>query len=437
MSLFERIKSRQEKIAVIGLGYVGLPLAIEFAKKYDVVGFDINEEKLNKYLSGIDITDEVGDEAVKNTTMKFTSNPSDLQDCKFLVVAVPTPINIDKTPNLKPVIGASEIVGRNLSKGSIVIYESTVYPGTTEEICLPILEKESGLKLGEDFKLGYSPERINPGDRVNTLTKIIKIVSGSDEEALQEISNVYGSIIEAGVYEAESIKVAEAAKVIENSQRDINIAFMNELSIVFNKMGINTKAVLEAAGTKWNFLKFTPGLVGGHCIGVDPYYFTYKAEQLGYHSQIILSGRKINDDMGKYVASNIIKQMIKAKQEIDGAKVAIFGITFKENVGDVRNTKIIDIITELKEYGVDVLVHDPVAEKEDVYHEYGIELIEKEQLSNLDCVVLAVPHKIFMETYDLNMLDDLYKNDKKVLVDIKSILDRKECEARGYQYWSL
>lgn len=437
MSLFERIKSRQEKIAVIGLGYVGLPLAIEFAKKYDVVGFDINEEKLNKYLSGIDITDEVGDEAVKNTTMKFTSNPSDLQDCKFLVVAVPTPINIDKTPNLKPVIGASEIVGRNLSKGSIVIYESTVYPGTTEEICLPILEKESGLKLGENFKLGYSPERINPGDRVNTLTKIIKIVSGSDEEALQEISSVYGSIIEAGVYEAESIKVAEAAKVIENSQRDINIAFMNELSIVFNKMGINTKAVLEAAGTKWNFLKFTPGLVGGHCIGVDPYYFTYKAEQLGYHSQIILSGRKINDDMGKYVASNIIKQMIKAKQEIDGAKVAIFGITFKENVGDVRNTKIIDIITELKEYGVDVLVHDPVAEKEDVYHEYGIELIEKDQLSNLDCIVLAVPHKVFMETYDLNMLDALYKNDKKVLVDIKSILDRKDCEARGYQYWSL
>ncbi|WP_339213218.1 nucleotide sugar dehydrogenase [Ornithinibacillus sp. FSL M8-0202] len=437
MSLFEKIKSKEEKIAVIGLGYVGLPLAIEFAKTYDVVGFDINQEKLNKYLSGIDITDEVGDEAVKNTTMKFTNDERDLQDCKFLVVAVPTPINIDKTPNLKPVIGASEIVGRNLSKGSIVVYESTVYPGTTEEICLPILEKESGLKLGEGFKLGYSPERINPGDRVNTLTKIIKIVSGSDDEALQEISKVYGSIIEAGVYEAETIKVAEAAKVIENSQRDINIAFMNELSIVFNKMGINTKAVLEAAGTKWNFLKFTPGLVGGHCIGVDPYYFTYKAEQLGYHSQIILSGRKINDDMGKYVASNIIKQMIKAKQDIDGARVAILGITFKENVGDVRNTKIIDIITELQEYGVDVLVHDPIAEKEDVYHEYGIELIEKDQLSDIDCVVLAVPHKVFMESYDLDMLAKLYKNDKKVLVDIKSILDRKECQAKGYQYWSL
>lgn len=437
MSLFEKIKSKEEKIAVIGLGYVGLPLAIEFAKTYDVVGFDINQEKLDKYLSGVDLTDEVGDEAVKNTTMKFTSDERDLQDCKFLVVAVPTPINIDKTPNLKPVIGASETVGRNLTKGSIVVYESTVYPGTTEEICLPILEKESGLKLGEDFKIGYSPERINPGDRVNTLTKIMKIVSGSDDEALKEISDVYSSIIEAGVFEAENIKVAEAAKVIENSQRDINIAFMNELSIVFNKMGINTKAVLEAAGTKWNFLKFTPGLVGGHCIGVDPYYFTYKAEQLGYHSQIILSGRKVNDDMGKYVASNIIKQMIKAKQEIDGARVAILGITFKENVGDVRNTKIIDIINELKEYGVEVLVHDPVAEKEDVYREYNIELIEKEHLSDIDCVVFAVPHNVFMETYNAELIDTLYRNDKKVIVDIKSILDRKEYEAKGYQYWSL
>ncbi|GGA64651.1 nucleotide sugar dehydrogenase [Ornithinibacillus halotolerans] len=437
MSLYEKIKAKEEKISVIGLGYVGLPLAIEFAKKYDVVGLDVNQAKLDKYLSGIDVTDEVGDEAVKNTTMKFTSNEEDLKDCKFHIVAVPTPINIDKTPNLAPVIGASETVGRNLTKGSIVVYESTVYPGTTEEVCIPILEKESGLKFGTDFKVGYSPERINPGDKVNTLTKIIKIVSGSDEESLKEISNVYSSIIEAGVHEAESIKVAEAAKVIENSQRDINIAFMNELSMVFNKMDINTKAVLEAAGTKWNFLKFTPGLVGGHCIGVDPYYFTYKAEQLGYHSQIILSGRKINDDMGKYVASNIIKQMIKAKQDIDGARVAILGLTFKENVGDVRNTKIIDIVDELKEYGVNVLVHDPMAEADEVYHEYQIELINEEELKDLDCVVFAVPHKVYMETYDLDKLESLFRNDKKVLVDIKSVLDRKECQARGMHYWSL
>ncbi|MBC5635686.1 nucleotide sugar dehydrogenase [Ornithinibacillus hominis] len=437
MSLYEKIITKEEKISVIGLGYVGLPLAVEFAKKYDVVGFDVNRAKLDKYLSGIDVTDEVGNEALQNTTMKFTSEEEELKHCKFHIVAVPTPINIDKTPNLDPVIGASETVGRNLTKGSIVVYESTVYPGTTEEICIPILEEVSGLKYGTDFKVGYSPERINPGDKVNTLTKIIKIVSGSDDEALQEISNVYSSIIEAGVHEAESIKVAEAAKVIENSQRDINIAFMNELSMVFNKMGINTKAVLEAAGTKWNFLKFTPGLVGGHCIGVDPYYFTYKAEQLGYHSQIILSGRKINDDMGKYVASNVIKQMIKAKQDIDGARVAILGLTFKENVGDVRNTKVIDIIEELKEYGVNVLVHDPIAEANDVYEEYNIKLVNEDELNNLDCVVLAVPHKIYQEIYNLDNLEKLYRNDKKVLVDIKSVLDRKDWQARGYQYWSL
>lgn len=437
MSLFEDIKNRKEKISVIGLGYVGLPLAIELAKKYDVVGYDINKEKLDKYLSGVDVTDEAGDEAVRNTTMTFTSDEADLKACKFHIVSVPTPINMDKTPNLEPVIGASETVGRNLTKGSIVVYESTVYPGTTEEICIPVLEKESGMTFGEDFKAGYSPERINPGDKVNTLTKIIKIVSGSDEEALLEISEVYGSIIEAGVHEAESIKVAEAAKVIENSQRDINIAFMNELSMVFNKMDINTKAVLEAAGTKWNFLRFTPGLVGGHCIGVDPYYFTYKAEQLGYHSQIILSGRKINDDMGKYVASNIIKKMIKAKQEIDGAKVAIFGLTFKENVGDVRNTRVIDIIDELKEYGVNVIVYDPVAEVENVYREFGIELASKDELQDLDSIVMAVPHNELKEEFDLDRLETLFKNDRKVLVDIKSIYDRKECERRGFHYWSL
>lgn len=437
MNLYRNLLNKHERISVIGLGYVGLPLAIELAKKLEVVGFDTNEVKLEKYLNGIDVTNEVGDEAIKSTTLEFTSEESRLRDCKFHIVAVPTPINSDKTPDLTPVIGASKTVGRNLTKGSIVVFESTVYPGTTEEICIPILEKESGLKFGIDFKVGYSPERINPGDKVNTLTKIIKVVSGSDQESLEIISNVYESIIEAGVHRAESIKVAEAAKVIENSQRDINIAFMNELSMVFNKMDIDTKAVLEAAGTKWNFLKFTPGLVGGHCIGVDPYYFTYKAEQLGYHSQIILAGRKINDDMGKYVASNIVKKLIKAEQPVKGAKVAILGITFKEDCPDVRNTKVIDIINELEEFGVDVLVHDPAANKDEVWEEYRINLVEREALAKLNGVVLAVAHKEFKENYDLNFFNSMYENDKKVLIDIKSILNRKEYEASGFYYWSL
>ncbi len=437
MDLFKKIENKQEKISVIGLGYVGLPLAIELAKKYDVVGYDLNEEKLTKYRNGIDVTNEVGNEVLKNTKMFFTSDEKRLKECKFHIIAVPTPINSDKTPNLNSIIDASKTVGRNLSEGSIVVYESTVYPGTTEEVCIPTLESESGLEFGIDFKVGYSPERINPGDKVNTLTKIVKIVSGSDKEALEMISKIYDSIIEAGIYKAESIKVAEAAKVIENSQRDINIAFMNELSMVFNEMDIDTKAVLEAAGTKWNFLKFTPGLVGGHCIGVDPYYFIYKAEQLGYHSQIILDGRKINDDMGKYIAGNIIKKMIQAKQIVKGSKVAILGITFKENCADVRNTKVIDIIKELKEYGIDVLVHDPVADKDEVYREYGIKLVNKEELKDLDCLVFAVAHNDFMEGYGFNFLDNLYKTEDKVLIDIKAILDRKECESRGYYYWSL
>jgi UDP-N-acetyl-D-galactosamine dehydrogenase len=438
MNLFERIVSKEANISIIGLGYVGLPLAVEFAKKYNVLGFDVNEEKLEKYKKGVDVTNEVGDNVLQQSSILFSNNAEDLKNCKFHIVAVPTPINSDKTPNLNPVIGASEILGRNLTKGSIVVYESTVYPGTTEEICIPILERESGLKFGTDFKVGYSPERINPGDKVNTLPKIIKIVSGSDQESLKEISNLYGSIIEAGIHEAESIKVAEAAKVIENAQRDINIAFMNELSIVFNKMGVSTKAVLEAAGTKWNFLKFTPGLVGGHCIGVDPYYFTYKAEQLGYHSQIILSGRKINDDMGRYVASNIIKQMIKVKQEVSGARVAVLGLSFKENVPDVRNTKVIDIIRELKEYDVNVIVYDPVADPSETIEEFGITLADKEDLKDLDGVVFAVPHEEVKKDFSLDHLETLYrKEEKKVLVDIKSVFHKNECEQKGFNYWSL
>lgn len=437
MNIYEKLESREETLSVIGLGYVGLPLAVEFAKRYNVIGFDVNQQKLDEYIKGNDVTEEVGDAALENTTMEFTSDESELKKSKFFVVSVPTPINTDKTPNLTPVISASETVGKNLTEGSIVVYESTVYPGTTEEICIPILEEKSGLKYGKDFKVGYSPERINPGDKENTLTQIVKVVSGSDEEALKEISSVYSSIIEAGVHEAESIKVAEASKVIENSQRDINIAFMNELSMVFNKMDIDTNAVLEAAGTKWNFLKFTPGLVGGHCIGVDPYYFTYKAEQLGYHSQIILAGRKINDDMGKHIAGNIIKQMIKAKQLIDGARVAVLGLTFKENVADVRNTKVTDIIDELKDYGADVLVHDPVAVPEAVERDLGIQLVPDAELTDLDCVVLTVPHAEYLEKINFDTLDTLFKDERKVLIDVKSILDRRDFESKGYHYWSL
>lgn len=437
MSLFEAIKNKEQRISVIGLGYVGLPLAIELAKTYAVTGFDVNEEKLAQYTAGNDVTDEVGDQALVDSTLYFTSNEQDLQNCSFHIVAVPTPINSDKTPNLAPIIGASKSIGRNLTKGSIVVYESTVYPGTTEEICIPILEEISGLTFGKDFKVGYSPERINPGDKVNTLTKITKIVSGSDDEALREISAVYGYIIEAGVHEAESIKVAEAAKVIENSQRDINIAFMNELSMVFNKMDINTQAVLDAASTKWNFLNFTPGLVGGHCIGVDPYYFTYKAEQLGYHSQIILAGRKVNDNMGKHVADNVIKSLVHSKVNVHDARIGVFGLTFKENVGDVRNTKVIDIIEELNDYGVELIVHDPEADPEDVQHEFGIALADEEELKDLDCIIFAVPHEVYKEKYTLADLASLYRNDKRVLIDIKGIYDRKESEEAGISYWSL
>ncbi|WP_077600820.1 nucleotide sugar dehydrogenase [Oceanobacillus sojae] len=436
MNLFQQIQDKNAKISVIGLGYVGLPLAVELAKEYDVVGFDLNEAKIAQYRKGIDVTDEVGNEALKDSSLVLTSAPSDISDCKFHIVAVPTPINSDKTPNLNPVISASEIVGKHLSEGSIVVYESTVYPGTTEEVCIPILEENSHLEYGKDFKVGYSPERINPGDKVNTLVTIQKIVSGSDEEALKEISALYGSIIRGGIFEAQSIKVAEAAKVIENSQRDINIAFMNELSMVFNKMDIDTKAVLEAAGTKWNFLKFTPGLVGGHCIGVDPYYFTYKAEQLGYHSQIILAGRKINDDMGRYIASNIIKKMIKSKLQINGARVAILGLTFKENVADVRNTKVNDIVDELTEYGVDVLVHDPKASPEEVKEVFGFELVQDNELKELDAVVLAVPHEEYNE-YRASDFLSMYRTEDKVFIDIKGVYGRKALEAEGFNYWSL
>ncbi|MCM3673361.1 nucleotide sugar dehydrogenase [Peribacillus simplex] len=436
MNLYEAIKNRKEKISVIGLGYVGMPLAISFSKVVDVLGFDISKEKVQNYLNGIDVTKEVGNEAIKETTAEFTWEEKHLRDCKFHIVAVPTPINSDKTPDLTPVIGASKTVGKNLTKGSIVVFESTVYPGVTEDICVPILEEESGLTYGIDFKVGYSPERINPGDKVHRLETIVKVVAGMDEESLGEIANVYEMIIEAGVYRAESIKVAEAAKVIENSQRDINIAFMNELSIIFNKMGIDTQAVLEAAGTKWNFLNFSPGLVGGHCIGVDPYYLTYKAEEMGYHSQIVLSGRKINDDMGKYVAENTVKNLIKADKQIKGAKVAIFGVTFKENCPDVRNTKVIDIIKELEEYGIDIKVVDPLADKEDLWNEYRINPCNFEEIKDMDALIFAVPHEEF-KSFSLEKIRELYWNHKPVLIDVKGMFNRKEAENMNYLYWRL
>ncbi len=439
MSLYQKIANKEEKISLIGLGYVGMPIAVAFAKKVDVIGFDLNVKKIELYKSGIDPTNEVGDEVISNTTVEFTADESKLKEAKFHIVAVPTPVNSDHTPDLTPVESASRIVGRNLIKGSIVVYESTVYPGVTEEICVPILEKESGLKCGVDFKVGYSPERINPGDKVHRLETIVKIVSGMDEESLEEIAKVYELVVEAGVHRAENIKVAEAAKVIENSQRDINIAFMNELSIIFNKMGIDTKSVLKAAGTKWNFLKFFPGLVGGHCIGVDPYYLTYKAEQLGYHSQIILSGRRINDDMGKYVAESVVKNLIKADVAIKQAKVAILGFTFKENCPDTRNTKIIDIYNELKEYGITAIVADPAADAEEAKHLYGMEFAKMEEICNCDAVILAVAHDAFKNLVQADF-DKMFKpgaNSKKVLADIKGLLCRKEYEAAGYNYWRL
>lgn len=435
MSLLEKIKSKEASIAVIGLGYVGLPLAFEFAKKVTVIGFDINKEKIEGYKNGIDVTGEVG-EKLKNTSIFFTSNEEDLKQSKFFIVSVPTPINSDKTPDLRPVRGASEIVGRNMTPGSIVVYESTVYPGLTEEICVPILEKVSGLKCGVDFKIGYSPERINPGDKVHTVTKIKKVVSGMDEETLDIIAGVYELIVEAGVYRAESIKVAEAAKVIENAQRDINIAFVNELSIIFNMMGIDTKAVLKAAGTKWNFLNFTPGLVGGHCIGVDPYYLTYKAEELGYHPEVILSGRRINDRMGKYIAENTVKMLIKADRPVKGSRVLIMGFTFKENVPDTRNTRVIDIVKELNEYGIEVYITDPVADKDEAFREYGIEIKELDSVKGVDAIILAVSHKIY-EGIDLEALKSKYRNGSYVLIDVKGMFEREYAEELGYLYWRL
>ncbi|MBO0991443.1 nucleotide sugar dehydrogenase [Bacillus sp. SD088] len=439
MMLFNDLLNRKEKLAIIGLGYVGMPIAVAFAKKVDAIGFDLNAKKIELYKQGIDPTNEVGSNAIKETTVDFTADETKLREAKFHIVAVPTPINMDKTPDLAPVEGASAVIGRNLSKGSIVVYESTVYPGVTEDVCIPILEKESGLKCGIDFKVGYSPERINPGDKVHTLETITKIVSGMDKESLEEIAKVYELVIQAGVHKAGSIKVAEAAKVVENSQRDINIAFMNELAMVFDRMDIDTKEVLEAMNTKWNALGFHPGLVGGHCIGVDPYYFIYEAERLGYHSQIILSGRKINDGMGEFIADAIIKKLIQANKKVKQAKVVILGITFKENTPDIRNSKVIDIIKILNDFGVKPIVVDPMADEKDVLDEYGFELQRMEDVQEADCIVLAVAHDQF-KNIDLRRLNKLFgdfKNNEKVLIDVKGFFDREAVQEQGYLYWKL
>lgn len=438
MDLYNKIVNREEKLSLVGLGYVGLPIAVAFSKKVDVIGFDINDKKIQTYIGGKDPTKEVGDEAIQKCNVDFTSDETRLREARFHIVAVPTPVRPDKVPDLSPVIGASKVLGRNLTKGSVVVYESTVYPGVTEDICVPILEKESGLKCGVDFKIGYSPERINPGDKNHRLENIVKIVSGMDDETLGTVADVYSLVIEAGVYRAESIKVAEAAKVIENSQRDINIAFVNELSMIFSRMGIDTKAVLRAAGTKWNFLSFEPGLVGGHCIGVDPYYLTYKAEQIGYHSRIILAGRRINDGMGAYVAQELVKKMIHADVKVKDADVLVLGLTFKGNCPDTRNTKVIDILNELGSYEIHTSVYDPVADKAEAKREYSIDLVSKAELKDFDAVLVAVDHDDFKE-YSVEDIKAMYsdKNENKILFDVKGIYDKDEFEKAGFNYWRL
>ncbi len=433
-NLYERLINKTEKLSLVGLGYVGMPIAVAFAEKLDVIGFDLNADKIALYKSGKDPTKEVGDEAIRKTSVDFTSDASRLKEAKFHIVAVPTPVNDDHTPDLGPVESASRFVGQNLTPGSVVVFESTVYPGVTEEICAPILEKESGLKCGVDFRIGYSPERINPGDKIHRLETITKIVSGMDDETLDVVAKVYELVVDAGVHRAESIRVAEAAKVIENSQRDINIAFMNELSIIFDRMGIDTKEVLRAAGTKWNFMGFTPGLVGGHCIGVDPYYLTYKAEQMGYHSQVILAGRRINDYMGQYVAEIAVKKIIAADRRVKGAKVAIFGFTFKENCPDTRNTKVIDIVRELNEFGIEPMICDPVADAAEAERLYGVRFSRIEDVRDMDAVIIPVAHDAF-RSLTPDKTDCFYSEGRKVLLDIKGMFSREDFENRDYLYW--
>ena len=440
MTLYQELVNRTQCLALVGLGYVGMPIAVAFAKKgLQVIGFDVNQAKIDLYRSGVDPTHEVGDEAIAACGVEFTAEEARLRDAKFFIVAVPTPVNTDHTPNLAPVIGASEIIGRNLTKGSIVVYESTVYPGVTEDVCIPILERVSGMKCGVDFKVGYSPERINPGDKVHRLENIHKIVSGMDEESLAEIKAVYDLVIEVGTHAVSTIKTAEAIKVVENSQRDINIAFMNELAMVFDRMGIDTNEVVDGMNTKWNALGFRPGLVGGHCIGVDPYYFTYEAEKLGYHSQIILNGRIVNDSMGRFVADAAIKQMIAAGKAPKKAKVVILGLTFKENCPDTRNSKVDDVIKRLNEYGIEPLVADPWASARDAMREYGVTLTDLQEVRDADCIIVAVAHREFC-ALSVSAVKALFRDcpdEEKVLLDVKGIYSVADLNASGMRWWRL
>lgn len=440
MTIYNDLIEKKENLALVGLGYVGMPIAVAFAKKgINVIGFDLNKDKIKLYKSGIDPTLEVGNDAIRTTTVQFTAEETELKDAKFIIVAVPTPVNTDHTPDLTPVIGASEIVGRNLTKGAIVVYESTVYPGCTEDICIPILEKESGMKCGVDFKIGYSPERINPGDKVHRLENIHKIVSGCDTESLEEIKNVYDIVIEVGTYPVSNMRTAEAVKVVENSQRDINIAFMNELAMVFDRMDIDTNEVVDGMNTKWNALGFRPGLVGGHCIGVDPYYFTYQAEKLGYHSQIILNGRIVNDRMGAYVADAAVKQMIAAGQAPKKSKVVILGLTFKENCPDTRNSKVNDIIKQLNTYGIKPSIVDSWASEGDAMHEYGVNLTKLEDVAEADCIIVAVAHDEF-RALGLDSIKKLYResaDSEKVIIDVKGLYKISELKNSGMRYWRL
>lgn len=427
-----------DKLALVGLGYVGMPIAVEFAKHISVIGFDINEKRVNEYKNGIDATNEVG-EAIVNTTVDFTSDPKRLSEARFIIVAVPTPVMDDNSPNLRPVIGASKTVGQNIKAGAIVVFESTVYPGVTEDVCVPIIEKESGLKCGVDWKIGYSPERINPGDRVHTLTTIRKIVSGMDKESTCEIKKVYDIVIKAGTFPVSDIKTAEAVKVVENSQRDVNIAFMNEIAMICDRLKIDTDEVLSGMNTKWNALGFKPGLVGGHCIGVDPYYLTNCAEKLGYHSQIILNGRQVNDSMGAFVADAAIKQMIEAGLAPKNAVVVVLGITFKENCPDTRNSKVVDIIDRLKEYDINPIVTDPWADAEVAKQEYGVSLVAFEKIPKANCVIVAVGHNKFrsLSMMQLKGLFTSSSDDEKVFIDVKSLYRMDELKASGMRFWRL
>ncbi len=429
--MVEQLLNKEKKLAVIGLGYVGLPIALEFAKTISVIGFDISEKRVEMMKRGIDPSEELDSSEFENRDIKFTANLDDLKEANFFIVAVPTPVDSHNVPDLKPVLSASETIGKVIKKGDYVVYESTVYPGCTEDDCLPVIEELSGLKMGVDFKLGYSPERINPGDKQHTLPKIVKVVSGCDAESLDVIARTYEIVVKAGVHRASSIKVAEAAKIIENTQRDLNIALMNELSRIFDLMGINTFEVLEAAGTKWNFLKFFPGLVGGHCIGVDPYYLTYKSTELGYTPEVILAGRKINDGMGAYISKKLVQQLIKKNKQIAHTKVLVMGATFKENVSDIRNSKVVDVIKELHTYSVNVDVTDPFADHEDFHHEYNINLV-KEPTADYDAVIVAVNHDQFSDLSDADFAKILKPDG--IVVDVKGILRHK---VSAYEYWSL